>query len=446
MDSQLADRHAEAIALFEQGERERALHLLQAAAREAIDAELVNDLAVVAMRCGEELQARELLRALTWIHPDDSAAAANLAALPTAPPPSADDERRARFLQVVAQARATHLADNIDYLFEPFGRELPDEAAIGERLVEQLAILDGAGTIWESFGDEQSRELFLRFLAYRALGPAHVRLQLEPHEYRRTVIGFSAQAMRRASVASSPGMPLEWQVHQYDLHPFGLPIEVIGSPLPLASTMAFSQYAYRDASVPARPRPGDVALDIGGCWGDTAVWLAHVVGDEGRVHTFEPTPGNRRLIAKNLELNPSLAGRVTVWPDALASSPGQMVWMPDVVAAGATMQLAREDGDGFATLELRTQSVDALVSSGRIPRVDFIKVDVEGADLGVLEGAAETIRTQRPRLALACYHKPDDLVAIPDLIASLGVSYTWYLQCSTMTDVDTVAFGVPADS
>ena len=38
-----------------------------------------------------------------------------------------------------------------------------------------------------------------------------------------------------------------------------------------------------------------------------------------------------------------------------------------------------------------------------------------------------------------------DTVRIPDFVASLGVEYRWYLQCSTMTDVDTVAFGVPVD-
>ena len=58
--------------------------------------------------------------------------------------------------------------------------------------------------------------------------------------------------------------------------------------------------------------------------------------------------------------------------------------------------------------------MDELGGDGVVPRVDFIKVDVEGADLGVLESAAETIRSQRPRLAIACYHRPDDLVAIPD--------------------------------
>jgi FkbM family methyltransferase len=354
-----------------------------------------------------------------------------------------DHTRRARFFQIVAEAQAITLPDNLDYLFQPFGIELPDPALVGERLDEQLSILERATTVWEALGDEDSRDLLLRFFAFRALGPVHVRLQLEPDQYRRAVISLGAHALRRGFVTQFPGMPVEWQVHQYDLRPFGLPFEVIGSPLPLASTMAFSQYAYRDESVDARPRHGDVVLDAGGCWGDTALWFAHAVGATGSVHTFEPTPGNRRLLKQNLELNPLLAERIQVWPVPLGPEPDVEVFMPDVIAAGATLQVQPGTVGDFETISMRTQTIDALVSDAAIARVDFLKVDVEGADLGVLEGAAETIRGQRPRLAIACYHKPDDLVMIPDFVSGLGVDYRWYLQCSTMTDVDTVAFAVP---
>jgi FkbM family methyltransferase len=358
-------------------------------------------------------------------------------------PAAPDHARRARFFQIVAEAQATHLPDNVDYLFQPFGVELPDPALAGRRVDEQLTILERATTFWNGLGDEASRELLLRFLAFRALGPVHVRLQLEPDQYRRTVISLGAHALRKGFVTHLPGMPVEWQLHQYDLRPFGLPLEVIGCPLPLASTMAFSQYAYRDESLPARPRHGDVVLDAGGCWGDTALWFAHAVGPTGMVHTFEPTPGNRRLLEQNLALNPGLAERIHVWPDPLGPEPGVEVWMPDVIAAGATLQARAEAVGEFESISMRTQTIDDLVRDGAIPRVDFLKVDVEGADLGVLQGAAETIRGQRPRLAIACYHKPDDLVVIPDFLAGLGVDYRWYLQCSTMTDVDTVAFAVP---
>lgn len=353
---------------------------------------------------------------------------------------------RAVFLQLVMEAQRTVLPDNLDPLFHPWGHGLPDPAGSGARLAEQLEILDRCATLWRRLGDEPSRELFLRFLAYRVLGPAHVRLQFEPLDYRRAVIELSAKAIAEGGVMGVPGLPLEWQFHLYDLSVAGYPLRLLGQQLPLASTFVLSQYAYRDLTVGAFPRPGDVALDVGGCWGDTALWLAHHVGEQGAVHTFEPTPRNRALLERNLALNPELSERVTVWEDPLAPTAGESVWVRDTVSAGAQMQgelPADDDPHGREAVELRTETIDALVARGALPRVDFLKIDVEGADVGVLEGAAQTLREHRPRLALACYHKPDDLVRFPDLVDSLGLAYRWYVQCSTMTPVDTVLFGVP---
>jgi FkbM family methyltransferase len=375
-----------------------------------------------------------------------------MSALDTLPAAPVGEAKEAceRFLALVAEARTTHLADNLDHLFHPWGHVPPDAAQADERIAAELAVLARCGTLWSRLGDEDGRALLLRFFAYRALGPAHVRLQLEPLEYRRAVIGLSAQMAEKVGLLGVPGMPFEWQFHLYNLARAGYPLRVVGQPLPLASTFLFSQYAYRDAAVPARPRRGDVAIDAGGCWGETALWLAHMVGAEGRVHTFEPTPRNRDLLTRNLSLNPSLATRVTLWEHPLGARRGETVWLADRMAAGSAVREQIEQVHSWdATpdaLELRIETIDALVAEGGIDRVDFLKVDVEGADLGVLEGAAETIRAHRPRLAIACYHKPDDLVRIPDLLASLGVEYRWYLQCSTMVDIDTVAFALPVDA
>jgi FkbM family methyltransferase len=469
--------HERALDHLGHGEAESAIELLREAIADALDPELVNDLAVILATSGEPDQARELLRGLLLMCPDCAPAQENLRSLAAidedgagaqtqggatatpdratadadaarphpvrgAPGGPAADGARAAFLQVVADAQARILPDNLDPLFHPWGHELPSPEGLGGRLADQLTILERAVVLWRQLGDDVSRRLWLRFLAYRALGPAHVRLQLDPIEYRRAVIALTAQMMRQPAVIPTSGMPFEWGMHHYDLHASGLPIQVIGPPLPLASTYCFSQYAYRDPVAGARPRPGDVAIDAGGCWGDTALWLAHVVGASGTVHTFEPSPRNRELLGHNLQLNPELAPRVRVHAAPLGRRPGETIWMDDIIAAGATArEQAREDA---RSVRLQTDTIDALVQAGTVERVDFIKVDVEGADLDVLQGAANTIVTQRPRLAIAAYHRPDDLVAIPDFIASLGVEYRWYLQCSTMTDVDTVAFAVPA--
>lgn len=353
--------------------------------------------------------------------------------------------RRVKLLQVIADGLETHLADNLDYLFYPWGHELPDPSSVGERIACQLDVIDRCDEFWNHLGDESSRELFVRFFAYRAIGPAHIRLQLEPGEYRQMVLGLAAQTIQKAMVLNGIVMPMEWQLNRYDYHAHGFPLQVIGSPLPLASTFAFSQYAYRDKNVQARPMPGDTALDIGGCWGDTALWLAHVVGPTGMVHTFEPGSQNRALLHANLDLNPELKPRIQVWNEAVGPSAGEVLWMQDTIAAGLTMESDQDQDPDRPLSSVITESIDNLVAEHYIEHVDFVKVDVEGADLGVLEGAAKTIAEQRPRLALAIYHKPDDLAVIPDFVASLGVEYRWYLQCSTMTDIDTVAFAVPVE-
>ncbi|MDX6520983.1 MAG: hypothetical protein QOF08_1588 [Gaiellales bacterium] len=429
------DLHARALLAHEAGRGAEALELLQRAARGVVDAELMNDLAVVTAGQGDIEAAAALLRGLIALSPENRVARDNLDQLGD---PAA--ELRERLLQTVLECRAERPLDNLDHFFAPMGVELPDPDGEGARLSELLELLPRMSCFWQRLGDDASREVFLRFLAHRVLGPVHVRLQLEPGEYRGAIQLLNARLMEKPNALPLPGIPLEWMFNLYDLRPAGLPVRVIGQPLPLASTFVLGQYAYRDGAVDARPRPGDVALDVGGCWGDTALFLAAAVGPEGRVISFEPAPANRDILNMNLALNPELAPRIQIVDMPASSRAGDTVYIPNRVSAGATVRAEREGDDMVA---LQTVTIDDLVAAGTIPRVDFLKVDVEGADLGVLEGAAETIRSMRPRLALACYHKPDDLATLPGFVNSLGVEYRWYLQCSTMTTVDTVAFGVP---
>jgi FkbM family methyltransferase len=419
--------HARAIERFEAGAPDEAAALL----RGALDAETLNDLAVMLSAAGDRDGARAVLEAE---HVDPA-------------PIAGADARRAAFFGVLGEAARTHLADNVDHLFDPWGIALPEAAGEGERIARQLAVLDRCDVLWDRIGDEASRALLLRFLAYRALGPAHVRLQLDPVEYRRSVIGMTAKIVRGVGLAGMPGMPFEWAHHLYDFTPTGTPLVLSGPPLPLASTIVFSQYAYRDeaAAPAARPREGDVALDVGGCWGETALWMATLVGASGRVHCFEPSRSNLGLLADNLERNPAMAARVSVHAEPLGGRAGEQVWFEDAIAASTKAYDSAEEARAGA-IPMTTDTIDAMVARGALDRVDFIKMDVEGAELEILKGATHTLRTQQPRLALATYHRPDDIAVFPAFVASLGLEYRWYLQCSTMTDVDTILFGVPASS
>lgn len=76
-------------------------------------------------------------------------------------------------------------------------------------------------------------------------------------------------------------------------------------------------------------------------------------------------------------------------------------------------------------------------------RVTFIKMDIEGAELRALRGAAEIIRAQRPRLAVCVYHHISHLWEVPGLIHELAPEHRIYLRHHTNVDYETVCYAVP---
>ena len=76
-------------------------------------------------------------------------------------------------------------------------------------------------------------------------------------------------------------------------------------------------------------------------------------------------------------------------------------------------------------------------------KVDFIKMDIEGAELNALRGAEKSIRRYRPGLAVCAYHRTDDLITLPQYIHSLG-GYRLYLRKYGLThEYDLVLYAVP---
>ncbi len=74
--------------------------------------------------------------------------------------------------------------------------------------------------------------------------------------------------------------------------------------------------------------------------------------------------------------------------------------------------------------ELDAAPIDAHVSE----HVDFIKMDIEGAESPALAGCSKLLRRSRPDLAIAAYHRPDDFVSLYSLITNEGYSgedFSW---------------------
>ncbi len=102
---------------------------------------------------------------------------------------------------------------------------------------------------------------------------------------------------------------------------------------------------------------------------------------------------------------------------------------------GEAGHLDPDGDDGIACVRLD----DVLADQ----HIDFLKLDVEGAEEAALRGAADTLRSSRPVMALSCYHHPHDLWRLPDLLAELLPDCDLYLRQHTGNSFDLVLYGVP---
>lgn len=92
-----------------------------------------------------------------------------------------------------------------------------------------------------------------------------------------------------------------------------------------------------------------------------------------------------------------------------------------------------ENGDSI----IETTSLDDVVEDEHI---DFIKMDIEGAEVEALRGAIKTIQRDMPKLAICIYHKPDDLWRIPLMIHEMVPSYKMYIRHCGITRYGTILY------
>jgi FkbM family methyltransferase len=138
--------------------------------------------------------------------------------------------------------------------------------------------------------------------------------------------------------------------------------------------------------------PGMVAIDVGANAGYFTVLFAELVEKHGLVLSFEPCSSVFDLLQRNVRMNG--LQHVRIVRAAVSSSSGRL---PLYYATSDEMHsLGRTRLTTDLTETVETSTLDAYVERYKLPRVDLVKIDVEGADLHVLEGAKTTLATHRP--------------------------------------------------
>jgi FkbM family methyltransferase len=165
-------------------------------------------------------------------------------------------------------------------------------------------------------------------------------------------------------------------------------------------------------------QPGHVVLEIGANIGTHTVWFAQAVGENGHVLAFEPQRIVYQILCANLALNH--IPNVRAFQAAVGREPGQIT-VP-------TFNFSQTNNYGGLALGQHTQgepvpvhTVDGL----GLKRCHFIKIDVEGMEQTVLEGATETIRRLSPLLYVE-NDRQEKSAALIHYIHNLGYHMYWH--------------------
>lgn len=161
------------------------------------------------------------------------------------------------------------------------------------------------------------------------------------------------------------------------------------------------------------PKEGDVAIDGGAYDGDTAI---DFIRQGAKVYAFE-------MDAKNYKncIEPAKNFGFTIENLGLSNQAGEAYY-----SAGGVGSRKLVDGTGGAVGHFI--DLDSYVEQKNLPRVDYIKLDIEGSELDALHGAAKTITRWKPKMAICVYHKPEDLWTLPKYIKSLCSDYEFQFR------------------
>lgn len=171
---------------------------------------------------------------------------------------------------------------------------------------------------------------------------------------------------------------------------------------------------------------GQTTFDIGGHVGYYAIIQAQQVGVEGHVFVFEPRPLNISYIKRHIRVNQ--IENVTLIESAVSDTVGEAKFESRV---GTGTGFLSSSGD----LAVKTTTVDVLVEKENYPVPDFIKIEVEGGEIGVLQGAAKSIARRRPNLLIAT-HGDSEHAFVINFLADLEYEHEILNENATKGDTE----------
>lgn len=144
---------------------------------------------------------------------------------------------------------------------------------------------------------------------------------------------------------------------------------------------------------------GDTFIDVGAHLGKYAISAARIVGERGKVIAIEPHPRNFEILNKNININNLqnvTALNLACWKrnETLKLFEGDKSGQHSV----------KEDFN-FGAIEVQAKKLDDVLKEFDMKRVDSVKIDVEGAEVEVLQGMEATIKRYKPKIVVEVYFR-----------------------------------------
>jgi FkbM family methyltransferase len=291
--------------------------------------------------------------------------------------------------------------------------------------------------LYDRLSDLRSKDLLVRILSYKILGFFRYKLPLSSPEYWRQIDDVRKYRLEDVDFVTTHWGNRKRTYFRYDIRPLGLPLQLYSNEQSILTEFVLKQYEYSNQGLRIGVTEGDTVIEGGACYGDTALHFAALAGERGQVHSFEFVPGNICICKQNIALNPACRRVIQLVERPMWNETDVSMYYAE---NGPASRVSLEPFAGGT--EVRTYTIDDMVRDRKLNRIDFIKMDIEGAELNAICGAAETIRRDKPKLAIALYHSFADFIRLPKKIIELNPHYRLYLGHFTIHREETILYAI----
>lgn len=139
------------------------------------------------------------------------------------------------------------------------------------------------------------------------------------------------------------------------------------------------------------------------------------------------------------KINTNSLSRLEIHPEGL--------W-DKVTTLGFTLHLGLGQGSSInestdSKMIIKTITLDEFVANNNVPKIDLIKMDIEDAELKAIKGGLNTIKKDRPQLAICIYHSLEQFIEIPLFLKNTLDDYSYYLSHYSWNKTETILYAIP---